>query len=181
MTHERLLGAFRPPHVRWSRYSARARTPAHRSDSSARPISPMVNIDHASWRSDQAVLERKRTGRGPRGDTQLVEDIADMPRHGVLANGKVAGDLAVRLSASYQHQDFVLALGKQCLRTTGAFGRRVEGGRVGSRAKPLEHRPCGFEMSSCGIVVAELLAGPPNQHPNPLRLVGGLELLPGRP
>src|SRR5690606_39841983 len=74
-------------------------------------------------------------GRGPRGDAQLVEDIADMPRHGVLANGKVAGDLAVRLSASYQHQDFVLALGKQCLRTTGAFGRRSEERRVGKECR----------------------------------------------
>src|SRR5262249_7158022 len=73
--------------------------------------------------SDEVVLERERAGFGPRGHTELGEDVLQVPAHGVLADYKLLGDLSIASSRRDQTQDLELPR-RQSVRV-GASGRRL--------------------------------------------------------
>src|SRR5262245_29552144 len=89
------------------------------------------NSTHAAP-SHEVVLVREGRGGGPRGDVRLVENVADVPVDGLLAEEQLLRDRLVGLAGGDQAQDLKLAGGEP------ARGARRRGlvGVVRRRAQP---------------------------------------------
>ena len=141
----------------------------------------MVRPYHAGplARSDQLVVVDVGGGRGPRRDTDLVEDVLEVSTDGVFADDEFVGDLAVGLTGGDQCEHLDLACGQDPGGCRGGPGeQRVQPVDVGCRAQLLECVPGGVDLELCGIPVAELAAGEGGEQARPGMFVRGLETGP---
>src|SRR6188472_2998026 len=102
--------------------------------------------------SDELALEGVRRGGGPRRDTELRVDVADVPVDGSLAQDEGLGDGAVGGTGGNQAEHLELA------RTEQVVAAR-EAGQVRHRAEGLEDRPSGVHLAIGGLTVAQGPAG----------------------
>src|SRR6266566_8299768 len=108
----------------------------------------------------QVVLQRVRRRRGPRRHAELVEDVADVARDGLLADEELRADLAVRLARGQERQELDLAL-RQARRPfpsrPGQKSFRALPVRLGSQAA--EGVACSLDLHPRGVVIAQCVAG----------------------
>src|SRR5262245_18768710 len=89
-------------------------------------------------RRDDVVLEGVRCCGRAAGHIELHEDVADVPRNGLLADREIVCDCAVRLAARNELQHLDLASGEGAIvRLRRRAPRRVETGEIVGRT---EHR-----------------------------------------
>jgi hypothetical protein len=105
-----------------------------------------------------------------------------VPRNRLLAEEELGGDAVVGLAGGDQAQHFDLTWAEPaCRRSARApMGEPVQPGNIGSGAQLLEHLPRCGQLNLCGVLVAELLPGQPQEHARARIVVGRLERTPRR-
>src|SRR5579859_1978199 len=139
-----------------------------------------VGISVYARPSGQVVLQRVSRGRGARGDTQLVEDVAYVPSDRLLADEELPGDRAIRLTSRQQGQELRLSACQTCGQVPPRRNEEADSpphGRLGAQGR--KRLACPLDLQPGGILVTELAAGAPDQDPGLRSLVGGVQSLPG--
>src|SRR5262245_6906809 len=129
---------------------------------------------------DEPVRERERRRCGAAGDVELVEDIADMSRDGLLAESEVVSDGPVRSAGRNQTEELKLTGGQPCRRTR-CRASRPQTGEIQLRSEVLKRlaRRCQLDISA--VPVVELATRLRNHHLRARSLVRYVQLSPERP
>src|SRR5918996_2872275 len=132
----------------------------------------LLGFDH------EVVLEGEGGGCRPRGDTELREDVLDVPSDGVLADDELRGDLPVALPGGDEPEHLQLAP-RQAVLVPADFPRqRVQPSEVRRRSELVEDRPGSVELQRRGVVVANGSTREAEEGADAGGLVRRLQLLP---
>src|SRR5688572_24995325 len=130
---------------------------------------------------DDLVLVRVGGGRGARRDPELVEDVAHVPRDGLLADHELGSDRAVGLAGREQDQNLDLAR-SQAAGNTGIVHARnaLQASEIGRGSKVRERRARGVELHIRTFVVREGSVRESDEQTHARGFVWSIELAPGR-
>src|SRR5262245_28802625 len=103
---------------------------------------------------DESVLERERSGCGTARHVELVEDVADVSRDGLLAEPEFAGYGTVRSARRDQTKDLEFA-GGQPRSGPRSHGRRPQTREIERRSKVLKRVAGRIELDIGAISVVE--------------------------
>ena len=132
---------------------------------------------------NQPVVVSIRRGRRPRRQVHLVENVAQVARHGLLADLQLPRNRPVRQPGSHQPQDLNLPLGQGPLLPHNATAG-IRPGQFHRRAEPRECFPRRSQFHRRILFIPQFAARRCDQQSHPCRLVRGIQVtpqVPGRP
>src|SRR5512133_4271340 len=126
--------------------------------------------------SDQSVLVRVGRGGCPAVDVDLGEDVAEMPRHGLLTEEQFCCDASVRVALGYQDQHLTLPSRQRVTGRCASDWRQRSTIKLG--AKLFEDGTRRIQLHPRRILVTQRPARRAHLNPGTGGLIRRIDLLP---
>jgi hypothetical protein len=126
------------------------------------------------------VVERPGSCAGAARDANLVEDIADVPGDGLLADEQLLGDGAIRLAGRNEAQDLQFPFAERAWSVMQSVSRRLLDSREARIGFQLhEQPPRGIQIELMAIVIPPSFTYGGHQQTCLRFFVGDVEIAPG--